>query len=136
TRAGDKLEIQKCGPMEVGMSFDLKKKLEDDLFEGQRLPFEFPSDAEKANDLLKVASKAMAILYIIGVALTGLTALMSILGLFTTSRIFAFLTSIVALVSCPTTLLLIEIATNHSLACILCSWNRLRSPYRSHGQTP
>lgn len=87
------------------MDFDLKAKLEDDLFDGQELPFEFPEDAEQANDILKAASKAMGILYIIGVALTGLTVLMSILGLFVSSRIFAFLTSIVAFVSSPTSLL-------------------------------
>jgi hypothetical protein len=96
TRDGKSLDIQRCGRLKPGMSFDLKQKLEDDLFEGQELPFEFPQDAEQANDILKGVSKAMGILYIIGVALTGLTVLMSILGLFISSRIFAFLTSIVA----------------------------------------
>jgi len=96
TKDGKKLDIQQCGPLKAGMSFDLKQKLEDDLFEGQQLPFQFPEDAEQANDILKGVSKAMGILYIIGVALTGLTVLMSILGLFISSRIFAFLTAIVA----------------------------------------
>jgi hypothetical protein len=99
TRDGKDLNIQRCDKLKPAMSFDLKQKLEDDLFEGQELPFEFPSDAEQANDILKGVSKAMGILYIIGVALTGLTLLMSILGLFISSRIFAFLTSIVAFVS-------------------------------------